>query len=44
MNVNADALSRNPIDNNKEKSKYLQVEENETFMSSQAKKVFQENF
>ena len=35
MNVNADALSRNPIDDNKEKSKYLQVDENDTFMTSQ---------
>ena len=32
MNVNADALSRNPIDDNKEKSKYLQVDDNDTFM------------
>ena len=52
MNVNADALSRNPIDNNKEKSRYLQVDDNDTFMTSQekmfAKKTFtrhkQENF
>ena len=34
MNVNADALSRNPIDDNKEKSKYLQVDDNDTFMTS----------
>ena len=37
MNVNADALSRNPIDDNKEKSRYLQVEDNDTFMTSQEK-------
>ena len=35
MNVNADALSRNPIDDYKEKSKYLQVDDNDTFMTSQ---------
>ena len=34
MNVNADALSRNTIDDNKEKSKHLQVDENDTFMTS----------
>ena len=37
MNVNADALSRNPIDDNKEKSKYIQVDDNDTFMTSQEK-------
>ena len=37
MNVNADALSRNPIDDNKEKSKYLQDDDNDTFMTSQEK-------
>ena len=35
MNVNADALSRNPIDDNKEKPRYLQVDDNDTFMTSQ---------
>ena len=37
MNVNADALSRNTINDNKEKSKYLQVDDNDTFMASQEK-------
>ena len=37
MNVNVDALSRNPIDNNKKKSRYLQVDENYTFMTAQEK-------
>ena len=37
MNVNADALSRNPIDDYKEKSKHLQVDDNDTFMTSQEK-------
>ena len=37
MIVNADALSRNPIDDNKEKSRYLQVDDNDTFMTSQEK-------
>ena len=44
MNVNADALLRNPIDNNKEKSRYLQVDDNDIFMTSQKENVFQENF
>ena len=47
MNVNADALSRNPIDDNKEKSRYLQVDNNDTFMTSQekrsSKKIFTRN-
>ena len=47
MNVNADALSRNPIDDNKEKSKHLQVDDNDTFMTSQekmtSKKIFIRN-
>ena len=37
MNVNADALSRNPIDDNKEKPKYSQVDDYDTFMTSQEK-------
>ena len=37
MNINADALSRNPIDDKKEKSRYLQVDDNDTFMTSQKK-------
>ena len=37
MNINADALLRNPIDDNKEKSKYLQVDDNDIFMTSQEK-------
>ena len=37
MNVNADALSRNPIDNNKEKWKHLQDDDRDTFMTSQEK-------
>ena len=37
IKVNADALSRNPIDDSKEKSKYLRVDDNDTFMYSQEK-------
>ena len=47
MNVNADALSRNPIDDNKEKSKNLGADANDTFMTSQeemfSKKTFTRN-
>ena len=47
MNVNADALSRNPIDDNNEKSRYLLIVDNDTFMTSQAKlfskKIFTRN-
>ena len=35
INVNADALLRNPIDDNKEKSNNLQADDNDTFMTSQ---------
>ena len=44
MNVNADALSRNPIDDNKEKSKYLHVDDIDTFMTSQEKLFSKKNF
>ena len=44
MNVNADALSTNPIDDNKEKSRYLQVDENDTFMTSQEKMFAKKSF
>ena len=44
MNVNADALSRNPIGDNREQSRYLQVDDNDTFMTSQEKMFFQETF
>ena len=44
MNVNADALSRNPTDDNKEKSKYLQVGDNDTFMISQEKTFSKKTF
>ena len=44
MNVNADALSRNPIDDNKEKSKYLQVNDINTFMTSQEKMFSKKTF
>ena len=37
MNVNAEALSRNRIDDNKEKSKHLQVDDNDTFINSEEK-------
>ena len=37
MNVNADALSRNPIDDNMEKSRYSQVDDIDTFMTSHEK-------
>ena len=47
MNVNADALSRNLIDDNKEKSKHSQVDEKDTLMASQekmtTKKIFTRN-
>ena len=47
MNVNTDAFSRNPIDDNKEKSKHLQVDDNDTSMTSKkkmfAKKTFTRN-
>ena len=47
MNVNADAVSRNPIEDNKTKTKHLQVHDNDTFMSSQekmtTKKLFTRN-
>ena len=44
MNVNADALSRNPIDSKKEKSKHLQVYGNHTFMTSQEKMFSKKTF
>ena len=45
MNVNADALSRNPIEDKEEKSRYLQVDDNDTyFYDFSRKNVFQENF
>ena len=44
MNINADALSRNPTDDNKEKSKYLQVDDNDTFMTTQEKMFSKETF
>ena len=44
MNVNSDALSRNPIDDNKEKSKYLQADDNDTFMTSQKKMFSKKTF
>ena len=44
MDVNADALSRNPINDNKEKSKYLQVNDNDTFMTSQEKMFSKKTF
>ena len=37
INVNADTLSRNPINDNTEKLKYLQVDDHDTFMTSQGK-------
>ena len=40
MNVNADALSRNPIDDNKEISKNLQAGDDDTFMTSQEKMFY----
>ena len=47
MNVNADAFSRNPIEDNKKKSKHLQVDDNDTFMIFQetmtTKKMFTRN-
>ena len=44
MNVNAEALSRNPIDDSQEKSKYLQVDDNDTFMTSQEKMFSKRTF
>ena len=44
MNVNADALSRNPIDDNKQKSKYLEADDNDTFMTSQQKMFTKKTF
>ena len=44
MNVNADALSRNPIDDNKEKSRFLQVDDNDTFMTSQERMFSKKTF
>ena len=44
MNVNADALSRNPIDDNKEKSKNLQADDNGTFMTSEEKMFSKKTF
>ena len=44
MNLNADALSRNPIDDNKDKSKYLQVDDNDTFMTPQEKMFYKKTF
>ena len=44
MNVNAYALSRNPIDDNKEKSKHLQVDDNDTFKTSQEKMFGKKTF
>ena len=44
MNVNADALSRNPIVDNKEKSKHSQVDDNDTFMTSQKKMFSKKTF
>ena len=44
MNVNANALSRNPIDDNNDKSKYLQVDDNNTFMTSQEKMFSKKTF
>ena len=47
MNENADACSRNPMDDNKENSKHLQVDDNGTFMTTQekmnTKKIFTRN-
>ena len=44
MNLNADALSRNPIDDIKEKSKNLQADDNDTFMTCQEKMFFKKTF
>ena len=44
MNVNADALSRNPIDDNKEKWRCLQVDDNDTCMTSQEKMFSKKTF
>ena len=44
MNVNADALSRNSIDDNKEKTRYLQVDDNYTFMTSHEKMFSKKTF
>ena len=44
MNVNADALSRSPIDDKKKKSKHSQVDDNDTFMTSQVKMFAEKSF
>ena len=44
MNVNADALSRNPIDDDKEKSRYLQADDNDNFMTFQEKMFSKKTF
>ena len=44
MNVNADALSRNPIADNEQKPRYLQVDDNDTFISSQEKMFCKKTF
>ena len=44
MNVNSDTLSRDPIDDNKEKSRYLEVDDNDTFMISQEKMFSKKTF
>ena len=44
MNVNADALPRNPIDDEKEKSKHLQLDDNDTVMTSQEKMTTKKMF
>ena len=44
MNVNADALSTNPIYDNKEESKYLQVDDSDTFMTSEEKTFSKKTF
>ena len=44
MDVNADALSTNPIDDKKEKSKNLQDDDNDTFITSQEKMFSKKTF
>ena len=44
MNVNADALSRNPVDDNKKKSKHVKVDDNNTVMTSQGKMFSKKTF
>ena len=44
MYVNADAVLRKPIDNNKEESKHLQVDDNDTFMISYEKITYRRIF